>query len=115
MSDAEPGFDHERLAAAIADAAARAVARAQANLDAASGGSGGSVDICQQRPVEAGRTFTIGMVAARCGITRETLSAYVHGHRTPTATVLALLARDLSVSSDYLVGLAPHPREVSDV
>ena len=86
----DPRFMPDRLARAIAAAARSAIEDAER---------------LGTDTTAAKRRYTIGSIAKRCGCTRETLSAYVHGHRTPDATIAARLARELSVSADYLLGL----------
>ena len=45
-------------------------------------------------------------LADQCGITRQSISAYIKGKSEPTATVIADIAQNLNLSADYLLGLS---------
>lgn len=44
-------------------------------------------------------------LSERCGMSKNVISVYESGEVEPTASVIRQLAKELEVSSDYLLGL----------
>lgn len=53
--------------------------------------------------------FSQEELASRVGISQGQISSYERGEHEPTASILMALARELEVSSDYLLGLHDDP------
>lgn len=55
------------------------------------------------------RTFSIGEMAKDIGVSRQSLSNYIHGKDAPDYGTLIRIADYFSVSIDYLLGKEEHP------
>ena len=56
------------------------------------------------------RGFTQDELARRCGISKMQLFRYEKGESDPASAVIAALAHELGVSSDYLLDLTDDPK-----
>ena len=52
------------------------------------------------------RQYTVEDLAARTHTSQSTISMYRSGKRLPNIIILRLIAKELRVSSDYLLGLS---------
>lgn len=64
------------------------------------------------RMLQSERKYTQQEMADLIGVNQSQLQRYLNGRSEPTAAVVAKMARKLSVSTDYLLGLVDRPSQI---
>lgn len=55
------------------------------------------------------RRLTQDQLGGAVGVTKQTVSGWEHGKRTPDSDMLAKICRALDCSADYIIGLSDTP------
>lgn len=55
------------------------------------------------------RRLTQDQLGGAVGVTKQTVSGWEHGKRTPDSDMLAKICRALDCSADYIIGLSDMP------